>query len=382
MAAMRAEAFLWFVRGVGLAIGVGVVLAIGSGLIAAGKVLLLVFFSILLASSLEPFVGRLRSRVRLGRGATILIVYAGFFVAVVALAFVVVPGAVNQFADLGPRIDRLLSGARDVAATLEPRALSTSATAVIEEAQRFLKPGGAPDAGSVLEAGLTVADAVISLITMLAIVFFWLTEHPRLQRYALAFVPTTKRGGAREAWNAIEVRLGSWVRGQLILMAVMGIATTIAYTVLGLESAILLGLIAGIAEAVPLVGPLIGAVPALLVAATVGPETTILVAIVYVVIQIVEGNILVPMVMRNTIGISPFLVLVSILAGAALGGIIGALVAVPVVAAIEVVLERMQDRDESVALDPNSAATPDREAKNAAADSPADARTAPGTSLP
>jgi predicted PurR-regulated permease PerM len=87
------------------------------------------------------------------------------------------------------------------------------------------------------------------------------------------------------------------------------------------------------------------------------------VALVYLVIQLIEGNILVPMVMRNTIGISPFLVLTSLLVGAALGGIPGALVAVPVVAAIEVVLERLQARDEPVAQDPTSVAEPDLETR-------------------
>ena len=109
---MRSEGFLWFVRGIGLTIGVGLVLTIGTGLVAAAKVLLLVFVSILLASGLEPMVGWLRARLHLGRGLTILIVYAAFLVSVVAVAFLVIPGAVNQFADLGPRIDKLLVGAR------------------------------------------------------------------------------------------------------------------------------------------------------------------------------------------------------------------------------------------------------------------------------
>lgn len=237
---MRSEGFLWFVRGIGLAIGVGVVLAVGSGLVAAAKVLLLVFVSILLASGLEPMVGWLRPKLHLGRGLTILIVYASFLVAVVGVAFLVIPGAINQFADLGPRIDTFLANAREFTSTLRPRAIATSATALVDEAQQFLKPRGAPNAEGIVEAGLTVAEALVSVVTMLAIVFFWLTEHARLQRYALAFVPVTRRAGARDAWNSIEVRLGAWVRGQLILMAVMGIATTIAYSVLGLESAIFL----------------------------------------------------------------------------------------------------------------------------------------------
>lgn len=371
---MRAEGFLWLVRGAGLAVGVGIVLTIGGGLVAASRVLLLVFVSILLASALEPFIGWLRTHVRLGRGVTILIVYLSFFVLVLGVAFLVVPGAINQFADVGPRIEKVLTEARAWVAGLQPHALATSATALLDQLKQGLTPNGGPDAGAVVQVGLTVAEAVVSLVTMLAIVFFWLTEHARLQRYALAFVPAERRAGARNTWNEIEVRLGSWVRGQLILMAVMAIATSIAYTLLGLQGALLLGLIAGVAEAIPIVGPLIGAVPALLVATTQGPETMILVAIVYVVIQLVEGNVLVPMVMRNTIGISPFLVIVSILAGAAIGGVIGALLAVPTVAAVEVVLERFQAREQSVALDPGSIATPDRDAKAAASERPADAQ--------
>jgi predicted PurR-regulated permease PerM len=142
-----------------------------------------------------------------------------------------------------------------------------------------------------------------------------------------------------------------WVRGQLILMGAMGIATGIAYSILGLPSALLLALVAAVTEAIPIVGPLLGAIPAILVAATVSPELALVVAGIYVVLQIVEGNVLVPLVMRNTIGISPFLVIVSVLVGATAGGIIGALFAVPVAAAVVVLLERLQARKVPVAQD-------------------------------
>jgi predicted PurR-regulated permease PerM len=151
----------------------------------------------------------------------------------------------------------------------------------------------------------------------------------------------------------MELRLGSWVRGQLILMGSVGVATTIAYFLIGLDGALLLGLIAALAEAIPLVGPALGAVPALVVAAATGRvETVILVAIVYFIIQVVEGNVLVPLVMHNAIGIPPFLVFVSILAGAAIAGIPGALISVPLVAALLVVVERLQARASPVPISP------------------------------
>ena len=349
----------WFVRGLGLALGLAVVFALSSGFLMAGRVLFLVFIAVLLAAGLEPLIGSMRQRLPVGRGAAILVVYFGFFALVVAIAALVVPGALNQFADLGQRLPAFLDSADQWAAQVQPRALGTSVSALVGAARRALVAEAPdPDAEDVVEAGAVAAEVVISVVSLLAIVFFWLTEHARLQRYALAFVPYSRRAGARQTWNEIETRLGSWVRGQLILMGTMGVATTIAYTVIGLDSPILLGLIAGIAEAIPIVGPLIGAIPALLIALTKGPETLVLVALVYIVIQFVEGNVLVPLVMRNTIGISPFLVITSLLIGSAIGGIAGALLAVPVVAAVEVVLERLQARDAPIAQDPAGVTSP------------------------
>ena len=178
-----------------------------------------------------------------------------------------------------------------------------------------------------------------------------MTERARLQRFALSFLRPERRGGTREAWNAVELRLGNWVRGQLTLMAVLAVTTGIAYSVLGLPSALLLALIAGLAEAVPVVGPALGVVPAVLVALAMKPEVLPFVVIAYVVIQLVESNVLVPIVMHNAIGVSPLLIVLSLLVGTALGGLVGALVAVPLIAGLEAILERLQDREVPVAED-------------------------------
>jgi predicted PurR-regulated permease PerM len=131
----------------------------------------------------------------------------------------------------------------------------------------------------------------------------------------------------------------------------------VAYTLLGVPAALLLGLTSAIAEAIPIVGPLLGAIPAVLIAATVSPELALEVAGVYLVLQLIEGNILVPLVMRNTIGISPFLVIFSVLIGGAAGGFVGALLAVPIAAVGEVLIEGLQARDTPVAEDPRGTET-------------------------
>ena len=104
--------------------------------------------------------------------------------------------------------------------------------------------------------------------------------------------------------------------------------------------------------------------PAILVAATVSPELALIVGGIYVVIQLIEGSVLVPLVMRNTIGLSPLLVLLSLLVGGAVGGLLGALLAVPITASLEIILTRTQAREVPVAQDPGAIGTPDEEARD------------------
>ena len=207
------------------------------------------------------------------------------------------------------------------------------------------------DPETIVDLGLTAADIALAIMTLFTLVFFWLISRETMLRFGLALLPMGRRGSVRGAWNAMETRMGYWVRGQLILMLTVGVMASIAYFVLGLDNALLLGVIAGITEIIPIVGPAIGAVPALIVAFVEGgPELALLVAGVYIVIQVLEGNILVPVVMKNAVGLPPFVVVVSLLMGAAVGGLMGALLAVPVAAALAVIGERAQARREAVAL--------------------------------
>jgi predicted PurR-regulated permease PerM len=350
---METSISAWTRRGAAMAIGAGLVLAIGWIAVTASGVLLLVFLSVLLASGLEPLVDWLRGRLPTGRVATVLLVYGAFFVVVLLVGLVVVPGAIAQGQAVVDGMPDVLARARTWADGLRPAAVSSTIVRFVDEIGDLATPT-APRPGDVVQASLTVAEVLVATATVLSIVIFWLIERVRLQRYALAFLPAERRAGARDAWNEVESRLGLWVRGQLVLMGAIGVATGVAYSLVGLPAALLLALVAALCEAIPIVGPLMGAVPALLVALTISPELALVVAFIYVVIQLVEGNVLVPLIMRNAIGLSPFLVLVSLLIGAAVAGVVGAFVAVPIAASLEVVLERVQAREVPVAADPTA----------------------------
>ena len=358
---MRSDISDWMIRGMGLALGALLVYGLVQLGIGARNVLLLLFVSVLLASALEPMVGWLRLRLRIGRVGTILIVYLTFFVVMLGLAFIVLPAAVNQGQRILTSLPATIDQVREWASHLRPVALSRSITALLDSVGETFAPAPPPGPAEVVKVGTAVAEGAVFLFTMLAVVFFWLIEHARLQRYTLAFLPATRRAGARRAWNEVETRLGMWVRGQLILMGSIGAAIATACALLGVPGALLLGLIAALAEAIPIVGPILGAVPAVLVAATVSPQLALVVAAICLVFQLIESNVLVPMVMRNTIGISPLLVLFSLLVGAAVGGLVGAFLAVPIAASVEIVLSRLQARETPVAQDPAAVESPDEE---------------------
>ncbi len=374
---MRSETARWMSRGIGLALGVALVLAVVLLAIRAVDVVLLVFFAILLGAGLEPVVGGLRSR-GLNRGLAILVVFAAFLVVAVGFAVLVVPAASVQLARAVSRLPAFLEHLRSWTISLRPQVVSDGLGSLIDAAEGPLLSHAPPDPQSVVGASVALVSTGIGLTTLLTLVFFWLTGRSRLQRYVLAFLPLQRRAGVRDGWNEVEARLGLWVRGQLILMATMGVATGIAYTLIGLPASLLLALIAALAEAIPIVGPLLGAVPAILLATTVSPQAAVLTLVTYGILQFLEGSVLVPIVMRNAVGLSPFLVLVSLLVGFSAGGVLGAIVAVPFAAGCEAVLERLQDRDIPVQVDvtaDRAATEEDREAlEKRAPDSPAAAR--------
>ena len=149
----------------------------------------------------------------------------------------------------------------------------------------------------------------------------------------------------------VEEKLGGWVRGQLLLMVAIGVMATIGYVFLGLPSPAVLGVLAGLFEIIPMIGPFLAFAPAVLVAlATVDPTRALMVVGYALVIQQIESNVLVPRVMGRTVGVSPLTVMLGILLGGALAGLPGAFLAVPAAGALQVVLAhvlRSEDASQS-----------------------------------
>ena len=197
----------------------------------------------------------------------------------------------------------------------------------------------------------SLAGAVFTAIVILVLAFYWTLEGPRIIRSFLLVLPQTKRESISELISAMETRVGFYVVGQGVLCLVIGILALIAYLLIGLPNALVLALIAGVLEAVPMIGPLLGAVPAALVALSIAPDRLIWVIVATVVIQQVENSLLVPRIMKKAVGVNPFVTLLALFAFSTLFGLVGALMAIPIAAIIQLALNHFVFQQATVEME-------------------------------
>jgi predicted PurR-regulated permease PerM len=169
-------------------------------------------------------------------------------------------------------------------------------------------------AGQVAGYVTFAAKVIFTAIILLVLAFYWTLEGPRIIKSFLLVVPQMQRESISDLISAMESKVGLYIVGQGILCLVIGILALIAYTIIGLPNALVLALIAGVLEAVPMVGPLLGAVPAALVALSIAPGKLIWVIIATVVIQQLENTLLVPRIMKKAVGVNPFVTLLALFA--------------------------------------------------------------------
>jgi predicted PurR-regulated permease PerM len=310
------------------------------------EVLFVLFVAILLATAIEPLVNRLR-RGPFNRGTGVLIVYTMIVVLLAVPAYVIIPSVVTQAAGFAETVPSRLEALRPQVQALQPRFLSEAAMGALDQAiERFQAPP-APPQEQIVQAGTTLGHTALEVVSVFVLAFYWLIERASIKRVLLRAVPPRRARDVNSVWLEVEEKLGGWVRGQLVLMLTIGVMAGLGYLVLGLPNAALLGVVAGLMEVVPMVGPFLAFTPAVLVALAIDPPRAIAVVAYALVIQQLESNVLVPRVMHNAVGVSPLTVLLGILVGSTLAGVPGAFLAVPLAAAIQVIVAHVLRSEDS-----------------------------------
>lgn len=196
--------------------------------------------------------------------------------------------------------------------------------------------------------GLLLHALLIALATIL-LAFYGSVHEERTIRSLLLLAPPARRESARELIEQIEAKVGAFLRGQALICLMMAGMVLIAYGLIGVPYALTLAVVAGVLEAVPVFGPVLGAVPALLVALSVSGATAVWVLVAVVVIQQIESNLLVPRIMDRAVGVNAIVTLLAIAGFTSLLGLAGAVLAIPMGAVIQLLLDRWVFSRESAA---------------------------------
>ncbi|MBK8901982.1 MAG: AI-2E family transporter [Anaerolineaceae bacterium] len=185
-----------------------------------------------------------------------------------------------------------------------------------------------------------IVIGIAQAIAVIILTFYWTLEGEYVKNTFFMMFPLSKRADTRELVQKIEQTVGAYLLGQGLLCLIIGGLAFVAYVFIGLPHALLLAVFAGLLEAVPLVGPFLGAVPAFVVGLSVSPVTALWVVVASIVIQQLENSLLVPRVMNRTIGIRPLVSLLALVAFGSLYGVLGALIALPLAGVIQLLLDR------------------------------------------
>ena len=328
-----------------VAIAMAAVAILGVVLLLAADAIRPFILGVLLVYLLAPAVERL-ARMGIPRGIAVLIVFVIVVVVVALILFVALAPLIAQarelIADLPNLINQFRTSFLRYYAGLN---LSPVIRDAVDTWLANLAGGvGGPDvggiAGSVAVSILGVVTTIMAYAVLPAWLFFMLKDRGKLAAVLESSLPPGWRGDVFAMFAIIDRVFGKWIRGQLALGVTVGILSYIGLMALGIwvhpvfgRYAILLGLVGGLLELLPFIGPIIAAIPALLIGVTAGPGPFLAVLLLYVAIQLLENNVLVPSIQGSAVDLHPSAVLVALVVGASLGGILGAIVSLPIAAA-------------------------------------------------
>jgi predicted PurR-regulated permease PerM len=316
---------------------VGILLAAGV-VWEARLVVALLFTAIILAAALRPGVERL-GRLGVPRGIGVVLHYAALLALVAVGLWFVVPAATDQVeAALGPQ-HQLRQAARESTGIKHD---------VLIALDRKLSdvPSGSSLVDPAVEYGRKAFEVLIGTFFVLAASAYWIVERDRAVDVVCSLLPRPRRKRVRDTWDLIELRLGAFVRGQAVLVALVATVLSACFWAIGLPYWLLVGVFAGVVEIVPVIGPLAAAVVAIAVGLSVSVHLAVLAALVVVGVRLLEDYVVLPRVLGHSVGLSPLVVLVSVTTvGLVLGGF-AVILAVPLASILVTVIDiAVRDKD-------------------------------------
>jgi predicted PurR-regulated permease PerM len=288
------------------------------------EVIILLFMAIILMSALSPLVERLE-KIKIPKSLAIAMIYLIIIGLIAGLISIGITPLIEQTNKLAQALPKTIGNA------LPPNLIDSGT--IERQVGSFTS--------NAVSVSIKIFSELIAFISVGVLTFYLLLERDKLDHLIAQFF-IGREEKVKRIVRRVEDKLGAWLRGQLVLSLMIGVSAYVALLLIGVPYALPLAIIAGLMEVVPVIGPIISAIPSILIAyVTLGPVYALVTAGAFFVIQQLENHIIVPQIMKKAVGLNPLIVILAVAMGGRLLGFAGALLAVPIAVTFQVVLEEI-----------------------------------------
>jgi len=310
-------------------------------------ILVILFVALILASALDPWVDWMQKR-KIPRSLGIILIYFILFIVIGSVLYLIIPPIVTQVNELSTSfpafIEKMTSGFSSLRNYMAQHGVLDN----LKDGLKSMSSNLQGAASGIFSTITGVVGAIVSFLLVLVITFYMVVEENAMKKIIWSVTPAKHQPYIMQLINRMQKKIGLWLRGQLILSLIIFSLTFLGLSILGVNYALTLALIAGLTEFIPYLGPALAAIPAIFLAFTQSPMLALFVLILYYIIQLVENNIIVPKLMQKVVGLNPVVSIVVLLIGFKLAGVMGAILSIPVATAISVFLKDIFDKNEMI----------------------------------
>lgn len=314
------------------------------------EIILIFFVSVLFAAAIDPTVDALEKK-RIPRSLSVLGIFLILIILLVFFISQLIPLVATQLFDLAISLTAFMNrianeGIGDIpffGDTFEPLVndflQQVNKEVIISQVKNYIEALGTQlqsFAGDTFGVIIAVFNGIFNFILVLIMTFFLTVDEKGVNNFFVSLFPSKHAKYIITKTEAVKHKIGYWLRGQIVLMFVMFALSLVGLLIIGVDYALTLAMMVGIAELIPVVGPILAGLPAILVGFNESPWMAIWILILYIFIQQLEGNVIVPVVMKKAVGLNPIIVILAMLVGYQTLGILGMIIAIPVTTALSI----------------------------------------------
>lgn len=303
-----------------------------------GDILILFFVALVFSSALDPWVDKLKKK-KIPRSASVLFLYFALFAILGLVLYLIIPPIINEINGIANNFPNYVESFSSKFSLLKDYSMKFGLSDNTKNYFSFITGYLQNTASGVFFALFNIFGGIFSFVMILVLTFYMVVEESAIKKLVWSLSPEKNQSYIMHLINRIQLKMGYWLRGQVIVALSLAVMSYVGLEILGINYALVLAVFVGFLSFIPYMGAILGAIPAVFIAFTQSQLLSVLTIALFYVIHFIESNFLQPKVMQKAVGLNPIVSILAILAGFKLAGLIGAALSIPATAAFSVFIQ-------------------------------------------